>query len=424
MTRKAPSRQDTQGASVAHFVCPYLLRTTNWIHAQLVHLRRYRPIVITDSIANRELFPFEPVYAYAALSFVRKGYFHLSGRRPHDAINPFIEWVLRRERSIALHGHFGQAGVALLDVKQRTRLPMATAFYGADASELSRDPAWRGRYAELFGEGDIFLAEGPAMRQRLMALGCPKEKIVIQHLGVDLDGLPFVPRRPQSAGAIKILIAATFREKKGIPDALRAIDRLRRRYPKMTVTLLGDSGNKKGDEREKQLILSLLRELDGVVTWGGFVPPSAFRAALLEHHIFLSPSVTASTGDSEGGAPVSLIEAHATGMPIVSTHHDDIPEIVLDNETGLLSPERDVTALGENLARLIERVDDWERMGRAARTHIEKHYEIRTQMVRLEQIYSRMLSTGQSTGAASSSPLPAPGSDRVDPIVQPRGRLA
>src|SRR5215831_19531604 len=114
---ESPTRQNAQGASVAHFVCPYLLPTTNWIHAQLVHLRRYRPIVITDDTVNRELFPFEPVYPYAALSLVRKGYLCLSRRRLHGAMNPFIEWVLRRERSVVLHGHFGQAGVALLEVK-------------------------------------------------------------------------------------------------------------------------------------------------------------------------------------------------------------------------------------------------------------------------------------------------------------------
>jgi colanic acid/amylovoran biosynthesis glycosyltransferase len=376
-----------------------------------MHLRRYRPIVITDGITNRELFPFEPVYAYSALSIVRKGYFGLSARRLHGAINPFIEWVLRRERSVVLHGHFGQAGVALLEVKRRTRLPMATAFYGADASELSRDPEWRGRYSELFAEGDVFLAEGPAMRQRLMALGCPAEKVVIQHLGVDLGSLPFVPRRLDSAGPIRILIASTFREKKGIPDALRAVSLLKARYPHIKVTLFGDSGPKEGDEREKQTIMSLVRELGEVVTWSGFVPHHVFRAALLNHHIFLSPSVTASSGDAEGGAPVSLIEAHATGMPIVSTRHDDIPQIVIENETGLLSPERDVAALAENLACLIERAGDWERMGRAARAHIETHYEIRTQMARLEQIYARMLSAGR----------PGP-----DPSVttEPRARLA
>ena len=407
-----------RGASVAHIVFPYLFATASWIHAQLVHLRRYRPIVITDSTANQELFPFEPVYPYAALSFPRKAYFSLSERRLHGALDQFMERVLRRERSVALHCHFGQAGVALLEIKRRTRLPMATAFYGADASELARDPAWRRQYAALFAEGNVFLVEGPAMRQRLIALGCPEDKIVIQRLGVDLDGLPFIPRRPRSDGDIRILIAATFREKKGIPDALRAIARLSGRYPQLRVTLLGDSSRKEGDEQEKLIILSLVRELGGMVTWGGFVPHREFRAALLNHHIFLSPSVTASSGDSEGGAPVSLIEAHATGMPIVSTRHDDIPQIVIENETGLLSPERDIAALAENLARLIERPEDWERMGRAARAHVEKHFEIRTQMARLEEIYSWMLRTERPMSGGRRRESTA------GPTTEPRARLA
>ena len=78
--------------------------------------------------------------------------------------------------------------------------------------------------------------------------------------------------------------------------------------------------------------------------------------------MFLSPSVTAQDGDSEGGAPVSIIEAQATGMPIVSTVHADIPEAVVPGESALLSAERDVDGLAENLAQVVAEPGKWEAM--------------------------------------------------------------
>jgi colanic acid/amylovoran biosynthesis glycosyltransferase len=184
------------------------------------------------------------------------------------------------------------------------------------------------------------------------------------------------------------LIAATFREKKGIPDALRAIERVRQRYPQLEVTLIGDSGGKAGDEAEKQKILPLIRRLGNAIRWVGVQPYSVYEAALYEHDLFLSPSLTGKDGDSEGGAPVTLIEAQASGMPVVSTMHADIPEIVLHDRTGLLSPENDIDALTANLERLVSSPGLWGSMGRAGRKHVETNHDIRLQTGKLERIYA------------------------------------
>ena len=95
-----------------------------------------------------------------------------------------------------MHGHFGNCGVELLELRRRLGLPMVTAFYGADVSQAARDPRVRQRYEQLFEEGELFLAQGNAMRQALGNLGSPSDKIAVQHLGVDLEALPFVARRP------------------------------------------------------------------------------------------------------------------------------------------------------------------------------------------------------------------------------------
>jgi colanic acid/amylovoran biosynthesis glycosyltransferase len=113
-----------------------------------------------------------------------------------------------------------------------------------------------------------------------------------------------------------------------------------------------------------------------------------------EHDVFLSPSVTAADGDTEGGAPVTILEMAATGMPVVSTRHCDIPAVLPD---GLLADERDVEGLHVLLAELIDAPDDWERRCRAAREHIERDYNAVRQGEALAAIYREV------TGAGSSS---------------------
>jgi len=101
--------------------------------------------------------------------------------------------------------------------------------------------------------------------------------------------------------------------------------------------------------------------------------------------------VHAADGDSEGGTPVSIIEASASGLPILSTTHCDIPEVVLDGESGYLVPERDSDALAERLIHLCKNSHLWQKMGRAGREHVEKNYDVKRQVAKLEEVYEQSL---------------------------------
>src|SRR5262249_18425314 len=155
-------------------------------------------------------------------------------------------------------------------------------------------------------------------RQQLLALGCPPRKAMVHHLGVDVNAIPFHPRHPPPGEPIRLLMAASFREKKGHEYALRAFAAARKQItfgserPGVELRLIGD-----GELRPK--IEALIRDLrlgDSVRLLGA-QPHAAFLEEAQRCHLFLAPSVTAADGDTEGGAPVGLIEAAAAGMPAV-----------------------------------------------------------------------------------------------------------
>jgi colanic acid/amylovoran biosynthesis glycosyltransferase len=110
-----------------------------------------------------------------------------------------------------------------------------------------------------------------------------------------------------------------------------------------------------------------------------------------QHHLFLSPSVTASDGDSEGGAPVSIIEMAATGMPVVSTYHCDIPQVIVHGEGGRLARERDVDDLVTQITWLVNHPEQWPQMGQISRQHIEKHFDAQRQGQALADLYQQIL---------------------------------
>jgi colanic acid/amylovoran biosynthesis glycosyltransferase len=107
--------------------------------------------------------------------------------------------------------------------------------------------------------------------------------------------------------------------------------------------------------------------------------------------IVMAPSVTTENGDTEGGAPVVVIEAQAAGLPVVGTTHCDIPSIVVHNKTGLLCAERDIDALTNNLALLVSDPERMEKFGNAARIHARENFSIQRQVKDINEIYRSLV---------------------------------
>jgi colanic acid/amylovoran biosynthesis glycosyltransferase len=101
--------------------------------------------------------------------------------------------------------------------------------------------------------------------------------------------------------------------------------------------------------------------------------------------------VVASDGDTEGGAPISIIEMLASGMMVVSTHHCDIPGVIQHGVSGMLAGERRPEELAQHLKWLIEHPQAWPAMLDAGRKHVEQKFNARVQGLRLMAIYEDLV---------------------------------
>ena len=152
--------------------------------------------------------------------------------------------------------------------------------------------------------------------------------------------------------------------------AIRAIAKVAARYPDLEYKIGGDGPLK---NYLQGLIDSL--NLSEKVKILGFQMQENVRKLIEDADLFLAPSVTSQDGDIEG-IPVAIMEAMARGLPILSTRHAGIPELVEDGESGFLVPERDPNALAEKLTYLMQHQDLLPVMGKAGRDFIEKYHDI------------------------------------------------
>jgi colanic acid/amylovoran biosynthesis glycosyltransferase len=402
---------------VAHSFEVWLPLTMTWAYNQVRLTPAVEAIVLAGRTENLEAFPWRPVYVpTSAADRLRLAATDRARRRAYP-----WSWgdAMRRHRPHVLHSHFGYRGWRDVPLARRFDVPHVVTFYGHDVTMFPRRwPVWRRRYAELFAAADLFLCEGPYMMASLVAQGCPQAKVRVQRLGVELDRLPCVPREAPADGIVRILMAGAFREKKGMPLALAAVARLRPRHD-VRVTVIGDAGPAADEQAEKRRILEVVdREgLRDVVHFLGFTPYERLIEEAYRHHIFLSPSVVAADGDCEGGSPVIITEMAASGMPVASSTHCDIPEVVVDGVTGVLAPEGDLIALATRLEELCDAPERWAAMGRAARSRMEELFDVRRCTAALAARYHELAGqsgpgTAPSTGATGSKSGSGKPSDR------------
>ncbi len=264
-------------------------------------------------------------------------------------------------------------------------LPLLTTFHGIDVSLFARDLVYRLRLKRLFREGSVFLVRSNRMKSDVVDLGCRPEKIIVHYGGIDVN--KFKLRKKRLDGErIKILMCGRFVEKKGFEYGIRAFAKLSKIHRKVALTLIGD-GKLRG--KMENLVDSL--NLSDKVQFLGMLSHEEVQRGMEASDIFLSPNVTAGDGNREG-IPNTIKEAMATGLPVVSTYHAGIPELVIDKKTGFLVPEKDVDGLVDRLDYLLAHPEIGNDLGREGREVVEQKFNLFTQVSRVEEIYAKLLS--------------------------------
>lgn len=372
--------------TIAHFSNTFFVKSETFIYHYLSHMKHTRSICLAWNLENLDYFSFpkEDIYSLQLPKFSPRWFYHgirkkLTGRNVH------FESIVKKRNAGLIHAHFGHNGVQALALKKHLDIPLVTTFYGADLSQRQMVDSLLPEYRGMFEKGDLFLVEGPHMKSVLQGLGCGPEKIKIQRIAIPVETITFKERKPKNNDTVKLLFCGRFTEKKGLMTALEAVKIARQTSNRFTFSIIGD-----GQMMNRVRDFIRVHNMDSYVELPGFLPYDEYLRRVEEADLFLHPSVTASDGDSEGGAPTTILEAQAMGLPIISTNHADIPNIVVPGKSALLSDERDAKQLAQNILHLLDNQDLWSPMGQTGREFVQKHHNITTEAKNLEAIYHNL----------------------------------
>lgn len=368
--------------SVGHFHYCFFESSETFIYHQLSYMKRYRPVAVSLLSKNLDKFVFNKGVLYeTGIPLPRPGMQFITPFR-YISLKLSAE-LFKREKISLLHAHFGTWGAYSMPLKNILRLPMAVTFYGQDVSLLPKRAIWRSRYEKLFKKCDLFFAEGPFMKKALVALGAPAEKIVIQRIGIPLEKIR-VRQHKGISGLPKALWVGRMIEKKGILDAVKAVEILRDNGTLIELRIVGD-----GPERAAAESYVASRNLKNI-SFLGFLNYNDYLKEFEDADFFLAPSKTSKEGETEGGAPTTILEAQARGLPVVSTIHADIP-FILPPEYPYLAQENNCKDLASKIIDLLKDVKEWPRISREGRKFVEDFHDIRLTVDSLERCYDTLL---------------------------------
>lgn len=289
---------------------------------------------------------------------------------------PFLE----RDPFDIIHCHFGTMGsIAVIGRNLGIfKGKLILSFYGYDATRHGLDS---GYYRNIIPYFDVFISISNYLKERIIKLGFPQEKISIIPIGVNPED--FVKQKiPQKQQVIKLLTVVRLVEKKGVYYSIMAFSKIQSANRRLEYHIIGD-----GPLFKPLLELIDKLELQNKVFLHGALDQEEVKEYYQSAAIFVLPSITASDGDTEGQGLV-LQEAQAMEIPIIATFHNGIPEGVVDCETGFLVPERDISALSEKMTVLIQDRDLGIKMGQRGRDLVLNSFDNRKLVRRISELYA------------------------------------
>jgi len=298
--------------------------------------------------------------------------------------SPQIDAIFREVRPHIVHAHYLTNGTFILPYAQRHGVPLVVTAHGYDVTRKLKptslyDQIFGARKGVLGRRAAIILPVSDYLRDKLLEQDFPSQKLETHYLGIRLG-----PSRPADVATNpeRLVFAGRLVEKKGVDVVLQAFEIVRATLPSAELHLVGDGPL-------RPMVDAAASRLGGIVAHGA-APHDRVLEIMRSGRVFTMPSREASDGDAEG-LGLTLVEAQAMGLPVVTSSETGTRETVIPNVTGLLVAPRDFQGMAEAYVSLLSDSPRCATMGAAARAWVERRFDIGIQTPKLERIYDRFV---------------------------------
>lgn len=282
---------------------------------------------------------------------------------------------LRQNNIEVILVEYGTHAYTLLPLLKASKIPFVVHFHGYDAS-VNTVIEKCGNYQEVFKSTSKVIAVSQVMYSTLLNLGCPKHKLVYNVYGPQVEFEKVIPKFTKN----QFIAIGRFTDKKAPYYTLLAFKEVLKQYPEAKLLMAGQ-----GDLYNTCENLIQYYNLQDNVSLLGVITPDVYRNLLAESLAFVQHSITAKNGDKEG-TPLAVLEASVSGLPVISTYHAGIPDVILHNTTGLLSNEHDVKSMSNHMLKLLADKELAKQMGAAGKAHILNNFTLKRHINVLQEI--------------------------------------
>jgi len=304
-------------------------------------------------------------------------------RRLLNSHEVFFERYIEQRKVNVVLAEYGTTGADIAPICAKLGIPLIVHFHGFDAYQKNILYEKMSAYREMFANAVRLIAVSNHMKNQLISIGAPKDKVVCNPYGPKSD---FNNLKPDYASN-QIISVGRFVGKKAPYLTLDAFRRVLVEYPDLKLTMVGDG--------------PLLPVCKNLANAWGIKDKVQFTGAVTHEKViqfmeasfcFVQHSLTADNGDNEG-TPVAILEAGAAALPVVATKHGGINDVVIHGETGFLVDEGDVDSMAFFIIKLASQRDTTKKIGSAARVNIDKNFSIEKHISTLQAVFTDVLKT-------------------------------
>ena len=375
----------------------YLKPEMQSIYRQIVGLRRVRTTVYAQWLENEAMFPFDRITKLIKLHHRPKGNFLkrfwykyiIKQWPPPVEINKYVgpchPWdlidKLASDKPDLVHAYYGHKAVGYLPMLKEWGGPFVVSFHGVDVAKDMDKPEHVAAMREVLERAEFVMARSQSLLERVAALGCPAEKLRLNRTPIPMTHLQSAVRTPPADGEWRLVQACRLIAKKGLFTAIEAMQEVVKTYPKAKYLICG-TGPQEARLREEIAKHGLSANVELL----GWLSQEQLQAEYQRAHIFLHPSELTKDSDQEG-IPNSMLEAMATGLPVVATQHGGIPEAVTHERDGLLVPEKNPAELARAILQVLGAPAMLADLSAEAARSVRANFEAGVQIAKMEDVY-------------------------------------
>ena len=375
----------------------YLKPEMQSIYRQLIGLKRVRTTVYAQWLENEAMFPFSPITRLTKLHHRPKGNFILRfwykyiirqwpppieiGKYIGNCFPWDLDMMLEADKPDLVHVYYGHKAVGFLPMLKEWGGPWVVSFHGVDVAKDMDKPEHVAALREVLHSAELVMARSHSLLQKLAELGCPPEKLRLNRTPIPLAHLTASVRQPPANGEWRLIQACRLIAKKGLLTAIKAMKEVVKTHPKAKYLICG-TGPLEPKLREAIESSGLSPNVEML----GWLSQEQLLDEYQRAHVFLHPSEMTKESDQEG-IPNSMLEAMATGLPVVATLHGGIPEAVTTGKDGVLVPEKSPAELAAAILQVLGDGALLARLSTQAAASVRADFEAEAQVAKMEDVY-------------------------------------